>query len=54
MKESLNPKKFRSQNSTKKVLVSVFWNSHDVIHIYYLDKRKTITRDYYLVLSDCA
>lgn len=44
------PKKF--QKFARKLLASVFWDSHPVFLIHYLDKRKIITGRYYSELLD--
>jgi hypothetical protein len=41
------PKKARSVPSTGKVMASVFWNAAGILFIYYLEKGKTITGEYY-------
>ncbi|GFX97046.1 mariner Mos1 transposase [Trichonephila clavipes] len=44
------PKKAKTVFSTRKVMPTVFWNSHRVILIEYLQKGKTITGTYYASL----
>lgn len=44
------PKKAKTVFSTGKVMVTVFWDSHGVILIDYLQKGKTITGAYYASL----
>jgi histone-lysine N-methyltransferase SETMAR len=41
------PKKTRSVPSAGKVMVSVFWDAEGILFIDYLEKGKTITREYY-------
>ena len=42
-----HPRKFKTSRSTKKIMVTVFWNAKGVIHIDYLQSQKTITGEYY-------
>jgi hypothetical protein len=42
------PKKTRSVPSAGKVMKSVFWDAEGILFIDYLEKSKTITREYYL------
>ncbi|GFY25144.1 histone-lysine N-methyltransferase SETMAR [Trichonephila clavipes] len=46
------PKKAKTVLSAGKVMVTVFWDSHGVILIYYHQKGKTITGAYYASLLD--
>lgn len=46
------PKRPKTQTSAGKVLASVFWDSHGIIFIDYLEKGKTINSDYYIALLD--
>jgi histone-lysine N-methyltransferase SETMAR len=41
------PKKTRSVPSARKVMASVFWDAEGILFIDYLEKGKTITREYY-------
>jgi len=41
------PKKTRSDPSAGKVTASVFWDAEGILFIDYLEKRKTITGEYY-------
>ena len=41
------PKKTRSVPSAGKVMASVFWNAECILLIDYLEKGKTISREYY-------
>jgi hypothetical protein len=41
------PKKTRSVSSAGKVMASVFWDAEGILYIGYLEKGKTITREYY-------
>jgi hypothetical protein len=41
------PKKTRSVPSAGKVMASVFWDTEGILFIDYLEKGKTITREYY-------
>ena len=40
-------KKTRSVPSAGKVMASVFWDAEGILFIYYLEKSKTITGEYY-------
>jgi hypothetical protein len=44
------PKKTRSVPSAGKDMASVFWDAESVLFIYYLEKGKTITGEYYSIL----
>lgn len=46
------PKKAKTVPSAGKVMATVFWDSHGVIFIDYLEKGKTITGQYYANLLD--
>lgn len=46
------PKRPKTQESAGKVMASVFWDSHGIIFIDYLEKGKTITGAYYASLLD--
>ena len=48
------PKKAKTAFSAGKVMATVFWDSHGVIFIDYLQKGKTITGAYYASLLDKA
>ena len=45
-------KKGKILSSTKKVMAIVFWDSHSIFFINYLEKCKTITGKYYASLHD--
>ena len=45
-------KRARTQQSARKVMASVFWDSSNILFIDYLDKEKTINSHYYCVLLD--
>jgi len=47
---SPRPKKFQVQKSAGKILASIFWDQHSVLHIDYLPKGRTINMEYYLSL----
>ena len=49
---SLRPKKFKTQPSADKVMVTVSWDSKGVIMLNFLPKRSTITGVYYANLLD--
>lgn len=46
------PKKAKVVLSANKVMATVFWDAHGIIHIDYLEKGKTITGEYYSKLLD--
>ena len=46
------PKKAKTIPSAGKVMATIFWNSHGIILIDYLQKRKTIIEEYYASLLD--
>ena len=46
------PKKAKTVPSTGKVMAKIFWDSHGIILIDYLQKGKTITGKYYSSLLD--
>ena len=46
------PKRPKTQQSAEKVMASVFWDTHGVIFIYYLEKGRTVTGAYYAALLD--
>lgn len=46
------PKRPKTQQSAGKVLGSVFWDSHGILLIDYLEKGKTINSEYYCKLLD--
>jgi len=48
-----SPKCAKAQKSAGKVLTSVFWDTHGIIFIEYLEKGKTINSDYYITLLEC-
>jgi hypothetical protein len=49
---SPHPKKFKTQKSSSKVLVSVFWDKHVIFLVDNLEKGATITAEYYVALLD--
>ena len=46
------PKRAKTQQSAGKVMASVFWDTHGILFIDYLEKGKTINSDYYCALLD--
>ena len=46
------PKKAKTVPSAGKVMATIFWDSHGIILIDYLQKGKTITGEYYASLLD--
>lgn len=46
------PKRAKTQQSAGKVMASVFWNTHGILFIDYLEKGRTINSDYYCALLD--
>jgi len=44
---SPRPKKFRVQNSARKVLAWIFWDQDGILLIDYLQKGQTINAEYY-------
>jgi len=46
------PKKAKTVLSVEKVMVTVFWDSQEIILIDYLQKNKAITGEYYATLLD--
>ena len=46
------PKRPKTQQSSGKVIASVFWDAHGVIFIDYLEKGRTITGEFYAALLD--
>ena len=46
------PKKAKTVLSAGKVMATIFWDSHDIISIDYLQMGKIITGDYYVSLLD--
>jgi len=49
-RDEMAPKKAKTVLSTEKVKVSVFWNAKKILLIDYLEKKKTVTDQYYKVL----
>jgi hypothetical protein len=47
-----HPKKFKAQNSSSKVLASVFWDKDGIFLVDYLEKGENITAKYYVALLD--
>lgn len=45
------PKKAKTTLSANKVMATVFWNVRGIIHVGYLEKGKTINREYYVNVS---
>ena len=46
------PKKAKTVLSAGKVMATIFWDSHGIVLIDYLQKRKTITGEHYASLLD--
>ena len=46
------PKRLKTQQWTRKVIASVFWDAHGILFIDYLEKGKAINSDYYMALLD--
>ena len=46
------PKKAKTVPSAGKVMATIFWDSHGIILIDYLQKEKTVTGEYYASLLD--
>ena len=46
------PKSPKMQQSTGKVMATVFWDAHEAIFMNYLQKGRTITRAHYAALLD--
>ncbi|XP_054745939.1 histone-lysine N-methyltransferase SETMAR-like [Anastrepha obliqua] len=46
------PKRPKAQQSAGKIMTSVFWDTHGIIFIDYLQKGQTINSDYYIVLLE--
>lgn len=46
------PKRPKTQTSAGKVMASVFWDTHGILFIDYLEKGKTINSEYYMALLD--
>ena len=46
------PKSPKTQQWAGKVMASVFWGAHGILFIDYLERGKTINRDYYMALLD--
>lgn len=46
------PKKFKTQHSAGKVMLSVFWDTEGILLEDYLEKGKTVNADYYCELLD--
>jgi hypothetical protein len=49
---SLRPKKFKTQNSSSKVLASVFWDKNGLLLVDYLENGATIMAKYCVALID--
>jgi hypothetical protein len=47
---SPRPKRFKTQKSSSKVLVSVFWDEDGILFVDYLEKDATITAKNYVAL----
>jgi hypothetical protein len=47
-----HPKKFKTQNSSSKVLASVFWDNDGILLVDYLEKGANLTAKYYVALLD--
>ena len=46
------PKRPKTQTAAGKVMASVFWDSHGILFIDYLEKGKTINSEYYMALLE--
>ena len=46
------PKRPKTQTAAGKVMASVFWDSHGILFIDYLEKGKTINSEYYMGLLE--
>ena len=46
------PKRPKTQQRAGKVMASVFWDTHDILFIDYLEEGKTINSNYYIALLD--
>lgn len=46
------PKRPKTQTSAGKVMASVFWDSHGILFIDYVEKGKTINSEYYMALLE--
>ena len=42
------PKRPKMQTSAGKVLASIFWDAQDILFINYLEKGRTINREYHI------
>jgi hypothetical protein len=49
---SPHPKKFKTQKSSSKVVVSVFWDKDGILPVDYQERGATITAKYYVALLD--
>jgi hypothetical protein len=47
-----HPKKFKTQESSSKVLVSIFWDKDGILLADYLEKDAAIMAKYYVALLD--
>ena len=47
------PKWPKTQTSAGKILASVFWDAQGILFIDYLEKKRTINREYYIALLVC-
>ena len=46
------PKRPKTQTAAGKVMASVFWDSHGILFIDYLEKGETINSEYYMALLE--
>ena len=44
------PKRPKTQKAASRVLASVFWDTHGIVFIDYLEKGRTINSEYYMAL----
>ncbi|GFT28511.1 mariner transposase [Trichonephila clavipes] len=44
------PKRSKTQRSAGKAMASVFWDAHGIVLIENLEKRETLSSDYYMTL----
>ena len=47
-KESPQPKKFKTQASVGKIMLTVFWNSERIVLTEFLEKQTTINSQHYI------
>jgi hypothetical protein len=49
---SPRPKKFKTQNSSSKLLASIFWDKDKILLVDYLEKDANIKAEYYVARLD--